>query len=116
MTEPRFRRAPRVLLVCDHLVRYAAGVGEGLRAQGAEVALLTRDHAEDFGGDRDAMRTEVAHRLGSDARVWWLPGRVRDRDAVPVARGIATAVRRFSPDVVHAQDSEIGRASCRERV
>jgi glycosyltransferase involved in cell wall biosynthesis len=94
-----------VLLVCDHLVRYAAGVGSGLREQGANVALVTRDHAEDFGGDTDAMRAEVAARLGPDAPVWWLPGRVRDRSAVPVARGIAAAVRRFSPDVVHAQDS-----------
>ncbi len=107
MNEPRFQRAPRVLLVCDHLVRYAAGVGEGLRAQGAQVALVTRDHAEDFGGDRDAMRDEITARLGADAPVWWLPGRVRDRGAVPVARGIATAVRRFSPDVVHAQDSVV---------
>jgi glycosyltransferase involved in cell wall biosynthesis len=105
MTRPRFTRAPRVLLVCDHLVRYAAGVGEGLRAHGAQVALVTRDHAEDFGGDRAAMRAEVAARLGPDAPVWWVPGRVRDRSAVPAARGIATAVRRFSPDVVHAQDS-----------
>jgi glycosyltransferase involved in cell wall biosynthesis len=105
MTTPRFTRAPRVLLVCDHLVRYAAGVGEGLRAQGANVALVTRDHAEDFGGDADAMREAVAARLGPDAPIWWLPGRVRDRSAVPVTRAIATAVRRFAPDVVHAQDS-----------
>jgi starch synthase len=105
MEKPRFTRAPRVLLVCDHLVRYAAGVGEGLREQGANVALVTRDHAEDFGGDRDAMRAEVTARLGPEAPVWWLPGRVRDRSAVPITRGIAAAVRRFSPDVVHAQDS-----------
>jgi glycosyltransferase involved in cell wall biosynthesis len=105
MTSPRFTRAPRVLLVCDHLVRYAAAVGEGLRAHGAHVALVTRDHAEDFGGDHDAMRAEVTARLGADAPVWWLPGRVRDRAALPVARGIASEVRRFSPDVVHAQDS-----------
>jgi glycosyltransferase involved in cell wall biosynthesis len=105
MTQARFTRAPRVLLVCDHLVRYAAGVGEGLRAQGARVALVTRDHAEDFGGDHEAMRAEVAARLGDDAPVWWLPGRVRDRQAVPALRGIASAVRRFAPDVVHAQDS-----------
>jgi alpha-maltose-1-phosphate synthase len=107
LNDPRFTRAPRVLLVCDHLVRYAAGVGEGLRAQGANVALVTRDHAEDFGGDGQAMRDEVTARLGADAPVWWLPGRVRDRDAVPVARGIAAAVRRFAPDVVHAQDSVV---------
>ena len=43
MNDPRFHRAPRVLLVCDHLVRYAAGVGEGLRAQGAHVALVDRN-------------------------------------------------------------------------
>ena len=79
MNDPRFQRAPRVLLVCDHLVRYAAGVGEGLRAQGANVALVTRDHAEDFGGDGQAMRDEVTARLGADAPVWWLPGRVRVR-------------------------------------
>lgn len=107
MIEPRFTRAPRVLLVCDHLLRYAAGVGEGLRAQGAHVALVTRDHAEEFGGDPEAMRAEVSARLGPDAPVWWLPGRVRERGALPIARDIAAAVRRFSPDVVHAQDSVV---------
>jgi alpha-maltose-1-phosphate synthase len=107
MTDPRFSRAPRVLLVCDHLLRYAAGVGEGLRANGANVALVTRDHAEDFGGDRDAMRAEVTARLGADTPIWWLPGRIRETSALPVARDIAAAVRRFSPDVVHAQDSVV---------
>ena len=107
MTDPRFTRAPRVLLVSDHLLRYAAGVGEGLRAQGARVALVTRDHAEEFGGDRDAMRAEVRSRLGPDTPVWWLPGRIRERSALPVAHEIATAVRRFSPDVLHAQDSVV---------
>ena len=107
MTDPRFSRAPRVLLVCDHLLRYAAGVGEGLRANGANVALVTRDHAEEFGGNSDAMREEVRSRLGADTPIWWLPGRVRETSALPAARDIATAVRRFSPDVVHAQDSVV---------
>ncbi len=107
MTDPRFTRAPRVLLVCDHLLRYASAVGEGLRANGAHVALVTRDHAEEFGGDRDAMRAEVQARLGADTPVWWLPGRIRERSALPVARDIAGAVRRFSPDLVHAQDSVV---------
>jgi starch synthase len=100
-------RRPRVLLVCDHLLRYALGVGQGLRAQGAEVALVTRDHGEEFGGDLNAMRAEVRARLGDDAPVWWLPGRVRDRSAVPAARGIASAVRAWDPEVVHAQDSVV---------
>jgi alpha-maltose-1-phosphate synthase len=107
MDDPRSTRAPRVLLACDHLVRYAAGLGEGLRAQGARVAFVTRDHAEDFGGDRDAMAHELTRRLGPDAPVWWLPGRVRDRTAVPALRGIASAVRHFAPDVVHVQDSVV---------
>ena len=99
MNDPRFRRAPRVLLVCDHLVRYAAGVGEGLRAQGANVALVTRDHAEDFGGDGQAMRDEVTARLGADAPVWWLPGRVRDRNAVPVAAEVLGVIAGDERDV-----------------
>jgi glycosyltransferase involved in cell wall biosynthesis len=107
MTDPRFTRAPRVLLVCDHLLRYAAGVGEGLRARGAHVALVTRDHAEEFDGDRDAMHAEVRARLGPDTPVWWLPGRIRERGALPVAREIAAEVRRFGPDLVHAQDSVV---------
>jgi glycosyltransferase involved in cell wall biosynthesis len=53
------------------------------------------------------MRHEVHARLGADTPVWFLPGRIRETGALPAARGIAADVRRFAPDLVHAQDSVV---------
>lgn len=47
------RRAsgPRVLVTCDWFLKYAVDQCVGLRQAGAEVALLCRTHAFEFGGD-----------------------------------------------------------------
>src|SRR3954463_13052113 len=44
-------RPPRILLACDWLLKYAAGLAQGLREAGADVALLTRDHGLEYGGN-----------------------------------------------------------------
>ena len=59
MNDPRFSRAPRVLLVCDHLVRYAAGVGEGLRARAPTSRSSPATTPRTSAGTRQSMREEV---------------------------------------------------------
>jgi glycosyltransferase involved in cell wall biosynthesis len=96
---------PRVLLACDWFVKYTVGLAEGLLAQGCEVALLSREHDDEFGGEPGAMRAFVAARLGERVRHLELGGRVRDPRALLDAARIRRGAGRWAPDVVHVQDS-----------
>jgi glycosyltransferase involved in cell wall biosynthesis len=96
---------PRVLLACDWFVKYTVGLAEGLAAQECEVALLSRDHDDEFGGEPGAMRAFVAARLGDRVRHVELGGRVRDPRALLEALRIRRGAGSWSPDVVHVQDS-----------
>jgi glycosyltransferase involved in cell wall biosynthesis len=102
---PTLTRAPRVLLACDWLLKYAAGLAQGLRESGAEVAMLTRDHALEFGGNQAEMREELEHRLGPDSPLWIARGRIRELGALSELRRIAREVRAFDADVVHFQQA-----------
>jgi glycosyltransferase involved in cell wall biosynthesis len=96
---------PRVLLSCDWFVRYTVGLAGGLRAIGAQPVLLTRSHDREFGSVPGAMRAYVDEALGGDVPHMRLGGRVRDpRSALELARA-RRSVHRFSPHVVHLQDS-----------
>ena len=94
----------RAWLACDWFVKYTAGLAQGLAENGCEVTLLTRDHDQEFGDERGAMRAFVAANA-SDARHLELPGRVRDPAGLRATARLARDRRGFAPDVVHLQDS-----------
>jgi glycosyltransferase involved in cell wall biosynthesis len=94
---------PRVLLACDWLLKYAAGLCGGLAAAGAKTVLLTRDHGLEFGGQGDEMRTEVRRLAGAQTAIWTVPGRIRRIASLPAVRALAAARRAFRPDVIHVQ-------------
>ena len=97
--------ALRVLLACDWFVKYTVGLAEALLSQGCEVALLTRDHDDEFGGEPGAMSAFVADRLGDRVRHVKLGGRVRDPHALLAAARIRRGAGGWGPHVVHVQDS-----------
>jgi glycosyltransferase involved in cell wall biosynthesis len=99
--------APRVLLGCDHFVKYAAGLGGGLSELGCDVALLTRSHPLEFGGEPGAMEEHVRRAGGGRLRHERLQGRVRDPGALPAVPRMRGTVRAFGPAVVHLQDSVV---------
>lgn len=93
----------RVLLMCDWFLKYVGPFAEGLTRQGVAVAVLCRDHAHEFSGDR-AERSRILgamHSAGVDVIEVGGRGSSIARAAAPLARA-----RRWKPDVVHAQ-SEI---------
>jgi glycosyltransferase involved in cell wall biosynthesis len=96
---------PRVLLVCEWFVKYTVGLAQGLIENGCEVALLTRDHDFEFGGEPGEMRDFVVGRLGTEATHWQLGGRVREVGRLPEVRRLRAAASAWEPDVVHVQDS-----------
>ena len=98
-------RPPRVLLACDWLLKYAGGLAQGLREAGADVALLTRDHGLEYGGNTEEMRTELLARLGDDARLWLVSGRVRDVSGLRQLARIRSEIRAFGPDLTHFQQA-----------
>jgi glycosyltransferase involved in cell wall biosynthesis len=99
------RPSPRVLLACDWFVKYTAGLAAGLLAEGCEVALVSRDHDDEFGAEPGAMRGFVADRLGPRVPHAELGGRVRDPRALREALRIRRGAGSWGPDVVHVQDS-----------
>ncbi len=98
---------PRVLLACDHLLRYTAGLANGLAQRGCGVGLLARDHAYDFGGDPGAMERYLDCSLDERVERMTVGGRVRDLAAW---QGVLAARRTLAEpgfDVVHMQDSVV---------
>lgn len=103
MSAPAYPQ-PRFLLACDFLRKYAAALARGLADAGADVRLLTRDHALEFGGDVSAMRSEIRQRLDPSVPVWWMPGRVSEATAVGHTARLGLWRRHFAPQVVHLQE------------
>jgi glycosyltransferase involved in cell wall biosynthesis len=94
-----------VVLACDFLVRYTAGLAGGILDNGAEVLLVTRTHDGEFGGQHGAMRRHVQEALGGRGHHLLISGRVRSLRAFPtIVRGRRIA-RGISPAVLHFQDS-----------
>jgi glycosyltransferase involved in cell wall biosynthesis len=102
---PAATRPPRIVLACDWLLKYAAGLAQGLREAGADVALLTRDHGLEYGGNADEMREELRARLGADAPLWLLSGRIRELDGLRQIARIRSEIRQFGPDLTHFQQA-----------
>jgi glycosyltransferase involved in cell wall biosynthesis len=94
---------PRVLLACDHFIRYETGLAQGLRANGWEPILLGRDHDHAFGGEPGAMRGYVQQRLGVDQPFVFVEGRARNPVKWASALQARGQVRRLNPDVTHVQ-------------
>lgn len=93
----------RVLLACDNFVRYTADLAGALQQNGAEVALLMRDHDMEFGGEEGASRRFVAGRVGDRIARYEVPGRVRSPQGLKRALRVRRELREFAPHVVHLQ-------------
>ena len=102
---PAGTRPPRILLACDWLLKYAAGLAQGLREAGADVALLTRDHALEYGGDAEEMRSELRARLGADGPLWLVSGRIREIAGLRQLARIRAEIREFGADLTHFQQA-----------
>jgi glycosyltransferase involved in cell wall biosynthesis len=96
---------PRILLACDFFLRYSAMLAGGLARSGSEVALLSRDHDLEFGGEAGAAREFVRAAVPAEVARRTLPGRVRSPRGWGRALRLRREMRRFAPDVVHLQES-----------
>jgi len=100
----------RVVLACDWFVKYTAALARGLVECGSDVTLLTRDRTGELRSEASAngngvLGDYVARVLGDTARHRELPGRVRDRSAVPAVARVRREIRALRPQVVHVQES-----------
>jgi glycosyltransferase involved in cell wall biosynthesis len=93
---------PRVLLVCDWFLKYATEQAIGLTEAGAHVFLLTRDHFQEFSGNRSEWEAVIQRARANGVRVEVIQGRVRSASATLDCLRAARAVRRFGPTVVHS--------------
>lgn len=94
-----------MLLVCDFFLRYTSMLAGGLSRAGASVALLSRDHDEEFGGRPGTAAEFVAAATGPAVVRHTIAARVRSPRALGGVRHARRALRRFDADVVHLQES-----------
>lgn len=92
-----------MLLACDFFLRYTAMLAGGMERAGARVALLSRDHDEEFGEVPGEAARFVADATAAPRLL--VPGRVRSRRGLGGAVRARRRVRRFAPDVVHLQEA-----------
>jgi glycosyltransferase involved in cell wall biosynthesis len=98
-------RPLRVVCGCDFHFRYATRLAAGLGRAGAEVALISRDHDLEFGGEPGAAAAFVREKTGPGVRHRAIGGRVRSARGWLDAARLRGVVGRFVPDVVHLQES-----------
>lgn len=94
----------RIALACDWFLKWAAPQAGGLVRAGAEVLLLCRAHAHEFGGNADERASVLEGARAAGVRVVEVPGRLSDpRLALALAR-VHRQIRGFAPQLVHAHD------------
>jgi glycosyltransferase involved in cell wall biosynthesis len=97
----------RVALACDWFLKYTAAQAAALARAGAEVVLLCRDHAVEFGGDRDEWHATVEEAGRKGVRVLATPGRLWDPRATSSLVRIRRSIGGFDPDVIHLHDHSV---------
>ncbi len=100
----------RVALACDWFLKYAAAQAAGLSRAGAEVLLLCRDHAGEFGGDEDERQGALRGARDAGVSVIEAPGRLWDPAAIPVLLRRRREITRWRPQIVHVHDRVDPRA------
>ena len=86
----------RVALACDWFLKYTCAQAAAMARAGADVLLLCREHAGEFGGDADERRATLEIARDARALVLEAPGRLWDPKAVPALLRIRRADRRAS--------------------
>lgn len=92
----------RVALVCDWFLKYAGSQSAALARRGAQVALLCRSHADEFGGDLRERKDAVDRARAAGVTVIEAPGRLSDPRALPALLRVRTQLAAHAPDVIHA--------------
>ena len=93
----------RVLVACDWFLKYAVEQVAALARAGAEVSLMCRSHALEFGGSA-AERLEALDRVNG-VPTYVLPGRISTVAATTAAISYRREIHAWRPDVVHAHDN-----------
>lgn len=95
----------RVLLVCDFFLKYTTPLALALRRQGVQLALLCRDHLQEFDFNQNEYGALIDELQDAGVDVFVLPGRVSSLRTVPALVRVRRELRRWRPEVVHAQDN-----------
>jgi glycosyltransferase involved in cell wall biosynthesis len=93
----------RVLVACDWFLKYAVSQASALARAGAQVELLCRTHALEFGGSHEE-RAALLDKLDG-VRYRELPGRISALPSLAHTVRMRRAIREWRPDLVHAHDN-----------
>jgi alpha-maltose-1-phosphate synthase len=95
----------RVLLVCDWFLKTAARHAVALRSTGANVGLLCRTHALEFGGSHEEREELIADVCEAGVDLFEVPGRFSSVRVLPTLGALARSIRSWKPMIVHAHDN-----------
>jgi glycosyltransferase involved in cell wall biosynthesis len=95
----------RVLLTFDWFLKYTAEQAVGLRANGAEVLVVCRDHLGEFGGDRAEWATLIEMMRSAGVEVHVIEGRVSSLRALRTAAAARRRIGSWKPDIVHVHEN-----------
>jgi glycosyltransferase involved in cell wall biosynthesis len=97
------RRAMKVLLIVNWFMKYASEQAAGLAEAGAEVQVVCRDHLAEFAGSEEEWQECVRRiEVGTGRAPWIIRGSETSARTLVDGPAIATRIRRWSPDIVHA--------------
>jgi alpha-maltose-1-phosphate synthase len=92
-------------MVCDWHLKYSAALASALLRSGASVAFLCRTHSLEFGGSQEELNAVLSMVEENGAEIILLAGRISSLRSLPRLLKTVMRVRRWRPDVVHAQEN-----------
>jgi glycosyltransferase involved in cell wall biosynthesis len=92
-------------MVCDWFLKYAGREAIGLSNAGAEVGLMCRSHAFEFGNSQDERSSLLAHAKENGVSIFEVDGRITSVRTLPSVGRTWRSARQWRPDVVHAQEN-----------
>lgn len=100
----RGKRRLRVVLGCDWFLKYALQQARGLVDAGAEVLLVCRDHAMEFGGSAVERALALREAEETGVRVHVLRGRQRSATSLNDLWTLRRTLTDWRPDVFHVHE------------
>jgi alpha-maltose-1-phosphate synthase len=95
----------KIALLNDWFLKYTTEQAVGLRSAGADVAVVCRDHLQEFNSDRHEWQERIGVLQATGVRVLVIRGRTRSLEAARSGTAAAARLQAWRPDVVHAHPS-----------
>jgi glycosyltransferase involved in cell wall biosynthesis len=95
----------RIAFVVDWFLKYTAELAPALKKSGAEVLIVVRSHAKEFGNDSAEKAALQEELRGQGINILTLRGRLTQPSAYPDAFRVRRALLEWRPTLLHIQSN-----------